>query len=152
MLGITKAAHRGYSQFSRTPAPAPPELRRLLNEYADRSPRPVPLSTLFAFGSPLSDRSLLASAEYTLSELPRRLYHRVRAFESLPYIVGTNPFISKILHGYRTSFQALAAYPSVKTLEDNRLFIDELALIVQSHANDIATMAKGYAFSCIPVH
>jgi 26S proteasome regulatory subunit T1 len=134
---------RNYAQFSRTPAPAPPELARLLQDYAQQPPHPVRLSTLLAFASPLTSDSVLASAHYTLSELPKRLVQRVRAFESLPYLVGTNPFIYKILHGYRNSFQALAARTPVASLDENRTFIEELTLIVKSHSNDIATMAKG---------
>lgn len=131
-----------------------PEVISLLDTYSRLAPRPVPLSTLLSFGSPLSPESLLDSASYVLHELPRRLVHRVHSFDSLPYIVGTNPFIARTRQQYRSSFIALASQPSVETLEDNWEFSQKLEELVKIHANDIPAMAKGCVFnipySCDP--
>lgn len=69
---------------------------------------------------------------------------RVRAFEELPFIVGVNPFIARILANHRRSFKAIATYPAVKSLEENSRFTEQLEALVQSHANDIPVMAKGF--------
>lgn len=69
---------------------------------------------------------------------------RVRALEGLPFIVGTNPYVARTLNGHRDSFNVLATYPEVRTLEDNKHFVDELDILVQRHRNDIPTMAKGF--------
>jgi 26S proteasome regulatory subunit T1 len=137
-------AIRQYAHLSRIPARTPHELAILMEEWSNRPPRPLALNKFLSFASSLSSESILASAEYTVSELPRRLIKRIQAFESLPYIVGTNPFIENILNGYRESFQALASHPFVETTEQNIAFIDKLRLLVGRHANDIATMAKGF--------
>lgn len=68
---------------------------------------------------------------------------RVRAFEELPFIVGMNPFIARILAQHRKSFKAIATYPPVKSLEENAQFTEKLEALVQNHSNDIPLMAKG---------
>jgi 26S proteasome regulatory subunit T1 len=68
---------------------------------------------------------------------------RVRSLESLPFIVGTNPYVSKMLHAYQDSFRFLATYPPITSLEQNSVFVQHLTNLVQRHANDIPTLAKG---------
>jgi hypothetical protein len=80
----------------------------------------------------------------TLHEIPRRLATRVRHLEALPFIVGTNPYVATTLNAYRESFKLLATYHPVTNLEQNETFVAELEALVQGHANDIPTMAKGY--------
>jgi 26S proteasome regulatory subunit T1 len=76
---------------------------------------------------------------------------RVRALEGLPFIVGTNPYVARTLNGHRDSFNVLATYPEVRTLEDNKHFVDELDILVQRHRNDIPTMAKGCVNPYAPI-
>jgi len=128
----------------RTPTPPSPVVTQLLSNYVQQKARPVTLDTVLSFGRPLSPDSVLDSAGYTLSEIPRRLSSRIRSLEKLPYIVGTNPFISRTLDAHRASFEWLATYPKVKSLKDNSDFAAQLEHLVRSHANDIPTMAKGF--------
>jgi len=97
-----------------------------------------------SFGRPVTPESILSSVSYALSEIPRRLATRVRSLEALPFIVGTNPYIAQTLNAYRESFQWLATYPTVTNIQENAQFVEKLAEIVQRHANDIPTMAKGF--------
>lgn len=129
-------------------APEPPnaEISQLLASYAAHPPHPLTLNSLVAFGQPLTPESVLRSVSFVLSEIPRRLARRARALETLPFIVGTNPYVSKTLNAYRQSFQFLASYPPVTTLEENTSFTAELSHLVESHRNDIPTMAKGFVF------
>lgn len=115
----------------------------MLEEYSTHPPRPLTLSRLLSFGRPLTAESVLNSVDYVLSEVPRMFGWRVRAFEGLPFIVGMNPFIARILANHRKSFKALATHPPVKSLEDNHRFTERLEALVQSHSNDIPVMAKG---------
>ena len=119
------------------------ELALLLSKYSQKPPRPLTLNKLLSFGLPLTRDSLLESASYALSELPRRLVGRVQALEALPFIVTTNPFLSRTLRLYKKSFEELATHPSVKTLEQNWKFMEQLEGLVTDHTNDIPTMAKG---------
>lgn len=138
---------RSYRYFSmsqgRTPEPNSARMSALLSEYEKFPPRPVPLKTLRAFANPPTPESVLESASYVLSELPRRLVQRVRALDGLPFIVGMNPFVMRTHKLYHSSFEQLATHPEVKTLEENDQFAQELENLVEMHANDIPTIAKG---------
>lgn len=127
---------------------APPqsaELPDLLSRYANIAPRPINLSQLLSFGRPVTPDSVLASVSYTLAELPRRLATRVRTLETLPFIVGTNPYIANTLNAYKESFAWLATHAPVTSIDENEEFVENLAGLVQNHTNDIPTMAKGCA-------
>ncbi|KAF8610685.1 alpha-ketoacid dehydrogenase kinase [Ceratobasidium sp. AG-I] len=139
---------RLYRHFSlphgRTPEPNSERMSALLSKYEMLPPRPVPLRTLRDFANPPTPESVLESASYVLGELPRRLVQRVRALDGLPFIVGMNPFIMRTHKLYHSSFERIATYPEVKTLEDNERFAEELESLVEKHANDIPTIAKGF--------
>ncbi|KZT69062.1 26S proteasome subunit P45 [Daedalea quercina L-15889] len=122
----------------------PAELSRLMEEHAKQPPRPLTLSTLLSLADPLTPESVLESVGYVLTEIPRRLARRARALEGLPFIVGMNPFIARILERYRQSFRFLSTHPAVSSLEENKRFTEQLEAVVSSHANDIPTMAKGF--------
>lgn len=119
------------------------EVSDLLSRYSNVAPRPINLSQLLSFGRPVTSDSVLASVSYTLAELPRRLATRVRNLEALPYIVGTNPYIAKTLDSYRQSFIWLATHAAVTSSSQNEEFVEKLASLVENHADDIPTMAKG---------
>ncbi|TCD60317.1 hypothetical protein EIP91_010355 [Steccherinum ochraceum] len=125
-------------------APSPTEIAPLLEEFAKHSPRPLTLPKLFSFGQPLTAESILESASYVLSEAPRLFGSRVRNLEALPFIVGMNPFIARILAAHRKSFKTIAMFPPVTSLEENTRVTAQLEALVQAHANDIPTMAKGF--------
>ncbi|KAF7295188.1 Protein-serine/threonine kinase [Mycena indigotica] len=117
----------------------------ILQRYAQSPPTvSLNLASLLSFGRPATSSSVLSSVAIALEEIPRRLAMRVHSLQSLPFIVGTNPYIANTLNAYRDSFQLLATYPPVKTLEDNKRFTLQLEALVQRHANDIPTMAKGF--------
>ncbi|KAH7927711.1 26S proteasome subunit P45 [Leucogyrophana mollusca] len=128
----------------KAPEPLSGEVAQLLASFASHPPLPLTLSTLVSFGKPLTPDSILRSVSYVLSEIPRRLATRVRTLEALPFIVGTNPYVAKTLSAYRDSFQFIATYPPVRNLEENAQFTAQLDHLVESHRNDIPTMAKGF--------
>lgn len=132
--------------------PPSAEISQLLASYAAQPLHPLTLNSLVAFGQPLTPESLLRSVSFVLSEIPRRLAGRARALETLPFIVGTNPYVSKTLNAYKESFRFLASYPSVTTLEENASFTAELSHLVESHRNDIPTMAKGFVLLHATAH
>ncbi|KAH9056617.1 P-loop containing nucleoside triphosphate hydrolase protein [Lactarius vividus] len=142
---VEKVVRQG-TKFSstRTPEPAPPEIAHLVATYAQHQPRPLTLGTLLATGRPLTAESVQTSVSYAQAEIPRRLATRIRSLEGLPFIVGTNPYIARILNGFRQSFLWSATYPHVKNLEENAAFATQLEKLVRDHANDIPTMAKGF--------
>lgn len=127
-------------RFLRSPSPS---LATLLTEYLTKPSQPLTLSKLLSYGKPLTAKSTLQSAAYVLAEIPRLLSRRSRALENLPFIVGTNPYITRTLDAHRRSFEWLATYPAPTSLDENSDFVDRLEHLVQSHANDIPTIARG---------
>ncbi|KAG6861884.1 hypothetical protein C0995_010590 [Termitomyces sp. Mi166 len=132
------------SYFRTAPQPPEPEFSELLSRFASLTLRPLDLSTLLSLGRPLTPESVLASVKCVLFEIPHRLAARVRSLEALPFIVGTNPYVANTLNAHRESFRWLATHPPITNIADNAKFAQQLANIVQNHANDIPTMAKGF--------
>lgn len=95
-------------------------------------------------GQPLAPAALLASAQHTLRELPIRLARRVGGFRALPFIVGSNPFISRIARLYASSFETLVKFGKLETQEDNERFTAVLEELVSEHAQNIPTLARGF--------
>ncbi|TVY71386.1 3-methyl-2-oxobutanoate dehydrogenase (lipoamide) kinase [Lachnellula suecica] len=95
---------------------------------------------------PLSTAALFSSANFTLSLLPIRLAHRIQALRNLPFIVVSNPNISKIYNNYLHSLSTLLPYKSktISNLEDEIRFTEVLADLVETHAHTIPTLARGF--------
>ncbi|KAI9277369.1 branched-chain alpha-ketoacid dehydrogenase [Sporodiniella umbellata] len=110
--------------------------------FASKPVKPVTLKQLVRFGQPpLSTQSLEACTDYARTELPVRLARRVRAFQSLPFIVGTNPYIKDIYTLYYDSFETLVKYTSS---DDDEAFIETLKDFVCRHSDNIPTLARGF--------
>ncbi|KAL7933801.1 histidine kinase [Trichoderma chlorosporum] len=113
---------------------------------------PLRLADLVRQGRPpLSERSLLASANFTLSLIPIRLAHRLQALQNLPYIVVSNPNISQIFNNYLHSLSTLLPYweaaskgQAITTLDNEIQFTNVLAELVATHTDTIPVLAKGF--------
>lgn len=95
---------------------------------------------------PLSEKALFESANFTLSILPARLAHRIQSLRNLPFIVVSNPQISRIHGNYIHSLSTLLPWAEreVKTLEDEIKFTEVMADLVQTHADTISILARGF--------
>ncbi|KAI9847118.1 MAG: hypothetical protein M1838_001022 [Thelocarpon superellum] len=108
---------------------------------------PLALADLVRYGRPPLDASaLLSSANFTLSLLPHRLAHRIQSLRNLPFIVVSNPHISKIYHNYLHSLSTLLPYTErpVSSMAEESTFTEVMADLVQTHANTIPTLARGF--------
>jgi hypothetical protein len=74
------------------------------------------------------------------------LAHRIQALRNLPFIVVSNPNISKIYNYYLHSLSTLLPYKEKKitSLEDEIRFTEVLADLVQTHSNTIPILARGF--------
>lgn len=128
------------STFGATPA--------LLSSYLAVPPTSLTLSSLLHLGGspgvPPSKEQLLHSGRFTAKELPIRLARRVDQYRSLPFIVGSNPYIGKVAELYASSFESLASFGEIRTLEDNVRFVDKLEEIVDLHKENVPTLARGF--------
>jgi hypothetical protein len=124
----------------------------LLSAHLARPPTSLTLRSLLALGgSPGSTPSrahILQSARFTAGELPLRLARRVAAFRELPFIVGSNPHIQAVARLYAGSFQAIASLPRIADDADNERFTRALEAMVQDHAENIPTLARGECLAC----
>ncbi|KAF1942233.1 alpha-ketoacid dehydrogenase kinase [Clathrospora elynae] len=108
---------------------------------------PLTLADLVKHGRPpLTTQQLLTSANFTLSILPARLAHRIQSLRNLPFIVVSNPHVSKIHSNYMHSLSTLLpwAEQEIKTLEEEIKFTEVMADLVQTHANTISILARGF--------
>ncbi|KAF2122349.1 kinase isozyme 4 mitochondrial precursor [Lophiotrema nucula] len=108
---------------------------------------PLTLADLVKHGRPpLTTSQLLSSATFTLSILPARLAHRIQSLRNLPFIVVSNPHISKIHSNYIHSLSTLLpwAEKEITSLEDEVKFTEVMADLVQTHSNTISILARGF--------
>ena len=75
-----------------------------------------------------------------------RLAHRIRALRNLPFILVSNPYISRIHSIYVHSLTTLLPFldHEITTIEEEVRFTDVLADLVQQHANTIPVLARGF--------
>ncbi|KAF1968094.1 alpha-ketoacid dehydrogenase kinase [Bimuria novae-zelandiae CBS 107.79] len=108
---------------------------------------PLTLADLVKHGRPpLTTPQLLQSANFTLSILPARLAHRIQSLRNLPFIVVSNPHISKIHSNYIHSLSTLLPWAErdICTLEQEVNFTEVMADLVNTHANTISILARGF--------
>ncbi|KAG0331485.1 hypothetical protein BG000_010849 [Podila horticola] len=75
--------------------------------------------------------------------LPVRLAHRIRDFQNLPFIVGTNPHIELVYDLYWQAFEKLSKVPEIKTLEENDQFCEMVKALLNDHLVVIPQLALG---------
>ncbi|KAF2473012.1 mitochondrial pyruvate dehydrogenase kinase-like protein [Lindgomyces ingoldianus] len=108
---------------------------------------PLTLADLVKHGRPpLTTSQLLTSANFTLSILPARLAHRIQSLRNLPFIVVSNPNISKIHSNYIHSLSTLLPWAEreITTVEEEVKFTEVMADLVQTHSNTISILARGF--------
>ncbi|KAF7860352.1 hypothetical protein EAF04_008479 [Stromatinia cepivora] len=142
-----------YASLNRYPSPSahkwshPPSSTIIAdNEIARLASKPLhtlSLEDLVKHGRPpLSTVALFSSANFTLDLLPNRLAHRIQALRNLPFIVVSNPNISRIYNNYLHSLSTLLPYKTISTLEDEIRFTEVLADLVETHSHTIPTLAR----------
>ncbi|KAI1409334.1 alpha-ketoacid dehydrogenase kinase [Hypoxylon sp. FL1857] len=116
-------------------------------DLTNKEQHPLSLADLVKHGRPpLSAEALFSSANFTLSLLPIRLAHRIQALRNLPFIVVSNPNISKIYHNYVHSLSTLLPWKhrTIASLDAEIRFTQVLAELVQTHQDTIPILAKGF--------
>ncbi|KAI8579526.1 hypothetical protein K450DRAFT_174931 [Umbelopsis ramanniana AG] len=115
----------------------------VLDRYVDQSVNPNTIRQLVFYGRHMTDDRLIDSANYVRTEITIRLAHRIRDFQKLPFIVGTNPHIERIYRMYWEAFEKIRQYPAIKTLEDNEHFCDLLNGLLDDGLFVIPELALG---------
>ncbi|KAF9409528.1 hypothetical protein BGZ94_001926 [Podila epigama] len=116
---------------------------RILDPYVQQLVTPITLRQLVFFGRNMQEEKLLKSANYVRTELPVRLAHRIRDFQNLPFIVGTNPHIELVYDLYWQAFHRISRVPDIKTLEENSQFCQLVKSLLKDHLVVIPQLALG---------
>ncbi|KAG9298908.1 hypothetical protein G9A89_015930 [Geosiphon pyriformis] len=116
---------------------------RILDQYVTQSVNAITLRQLAFFGRNLTEDRLLQSGNYVRTELPIRLAHRIRDFQNLPFIVGTNPHIAMVYDLYWSAFEKLRRFPQIQTMEDNVSFCTTVKELLKEHLVVIPQLAMG---------
>ncbi|OMJ07088.1 [Pyruvate dehydrogenase (acetyl-transferring)] kinase 2, mitochondrial [Smittium culicis] len=102
------------------------------------------------FGRNLTKEKLIASANYVQAELPVRLAHRIRDFQRLPYICGTNPYMGKVYQMYWNSFDEFRKFKKIETLQDNSEWCNLMSRNMKEHSQIIPLLGMGVS-ECVGI-
>ncbi|KAJ2963848.1 hypothetical protein NQZ79_g1089 [Umbelopsis isabellina] len=116
---------------------------KTLDYYVEQKVTPITLRQLVFFGKRLNEERLIKSANYVRKELPVRLAHRIRDFQQLPFIVGTNPHIQMVYDLYWTAFDKFRKVPPIENTQDNAEYCDLIRSLLRDHLVVIPQLAMG---------
>ncbi|CAO3661044.1 unnamed protein product [Rhizopus stolonifer] len=91
----------------------------------------------------MTTERLITSANWVRNELLIRLAHRIRDFQQLPFIVGTNPHVEHVYKIYWNSFEAIRQFPLVVTEQDNLEFCKLLTGLLEGGLLALPKLAQG---------
>lgn len=114
-----------------------------LDIYFNQQPTPLTLRQLLFYERHCNTERLLKSANYVRTELPIRIAHRIREFQNLPFIVGSNPHISNVYELYWQAFERIRKVPEIKTRQENEAFCQVLSESLDAHLVVIPELARG---------
>ncbi|KAI8973765.1 branched-chain alpha-ketoacid dehydrogenase [Mycotypha africana] len=118
-------------------------MNKTLDQYCKKRPTPLTLRQLMFYERHINEERLLKSANYVRTELPIRIAHRIREFQKLPYILGTNPNMESVYDLYWQAFERLRKVPEIHTMAQNEEFCDILQESLDAHSVIIPKLTKG---------
>ncbi|ROW09020.1 hypothetical protein VMCG_02920 [Cytospora schulzeri] len=114
-----------------------------LDDWVGQEARPVSLRQLMVFGRSLNEQRLISSANYVRTELPRRIAHRIRDMQTLPYCVVANPHFNEVYELYYDAFDKIRRVPEIRNLEDNESFCQVISGMLKAHLSVIPQLSMG---------
>ena len=73
----------------------------------------------------------------------RRIAHRLRDVQTLPYVVVANPHLAHVYELYLRAFERFRRVPEIRSLEDNDRYCKILEDTLKEHATVIPRLAIG---------
>ncbi|CAH1767654.1 12401_t:CDS:2, partial [Entrophospora sp. SA101] len=116
---------------------------RIIDQYVSQPLKTITMRQLVVFGRNLTEERLLKSGNYVRTELPVRLAYRIRDFQRLPFIVGTNPHIAEVYDLYWSAFEKLRKIPTIRTMDDNIEWCETIKGLLKEHLVVIPKLAMG---------
>ena len=78
-----------------------------------------------------------------LADFLYRLAHRVRDMQGLPYVVVTNPHMSRVYELYCKAFEAFRRVPEIRSIEDNDRYCKIITAALRERLAVIPALAIG---------
>ena len=72
-----------------------------------------------------------------------RLAHRLRDYQTLPFVVVTNPHMSHVYDLYFKAFETLRRIREIESVEDNEQYCKVISETLQEHLTVIPRLARG---------
>ncbi|CAO3596127.1 unnamed protein product [Absidia cylindrospora] len=116
---------------------------KILLPYLKQTIHANTLRQYIIFGQHINSQRLVTSANWVRNELLVRLAHRIRDFQQLPFIIGTNPNIEWPYRLYWGAFETLRKTPTIKTAEDDNQFCALLENLLEDGQQVLPRMAMG---------
>ncbi|KAJ8655167.1 hypothetical protein O0I10_009202 [Lichtheimia ornata] len=116
---------------------------KVLEEYVRRPANASTLRQYIFFGRQMTPERLITAANWVRSELLTRLAHRIRDFQQLPFLVGTNPHIEYVYRLYWGAFEKIRQQPVIQDLEDNTHFCQVLRDLLEDGKLVVPRLARG---------
>lgn len=98
----------------------------VLMDWSMRTPHPVTLRQLAAFGKALNEEKIISSANFVRLELPIRIALKLRELQNLPFNVVNNFHLAKVYESYYDIFDRFRKIPPIRTIKDNEIFCQTL--------------------------
>ncbi|KAI8077875.1 branched-chain alpha-ketoacid dehydrogenase [Halteromyces radiatus] len=116
---------------------------KVLEPYLKQSLHASTIRQYIMYGRHMTSDRLINSGNWVRNELLIRLAHRIRDFQQLPFIIGTNPNIEWPYRLYWGAFETLRKTPVIKTAEDNDQFCALLEDLLEDGQQVLPRMALG---------
>lgn len=120
---------------------------KIIEEYASQPVNPSTLRQFIFFGRQMNMERLVTSANWVRNELLIRLAHRIRDFQQLPFIVGTNPHIEYVYQLYWGAFESFRKFPPIRKESDNMKFCELLRDLLEDGQLVLPRLARGLSES-----
>mmetsp|Transcript_32491 Transcript_32491/g.58301 ORF Transcript_32491/g.58301 Transcript_32491/m.58301 type:complete len:374 (-) Transcript_32491:25-1146(-) len=114
---------------------------KTVEQYAFQEPHHLTVGDLIAKGSCPQDP--IESAQYVHAQLPIRLAQTIRTIQSLPFIVGVNPYVNDVYYMYWDAFQVIHKFPPITRRSHAEEFSELLFYLLAKNKGQVKILAKG---------
>eukprot|EP00667_Euglena_gracilis_P028997 EG_transcript_37802 len=115
-----------------------------VEEYASQEVHHLTVGDVMQRAQP-GRKAMIANARYVHEQLPIRLANTIRKLQTLPFIVGVNPYVNNVYQMYWDAFQAVRKFPPIATSVQADEFSDLLMYLLEKNKDQVGVLAKGIA-------
>eukprot|EP01134_Creolimax_fragrantissima_P004425 CFRG4425T1 len=125
-------------------ASSPADVQHAIISLGSQPMEKIDVHSLLSFGNVDSYTYRTTNAQYLQRSLPMRMAHRIKDFQSLPFIVGCNPAIKSVYDLQVHNFDLLRHFPEITTIEEEKQFLQLVTDLLNQNVNVVNTLARGF--------